>query len=71
MSTTLDPRVSIFETEEEATSYDLWFRAKVEAALASADDPATPRYSSDQVLREVDLTIKAVQARHASRRLAR
>ena len=31
----LDPIYSEFETEEEAEAYDKWFRAQVEAALAS------------------------------------
>ena len=31
----LDPIVSEFETEEDAAAYDLWFRAQVEAGLAS------------------------------------
>jgi len=66
----IDPKVSEFETEEAASSYDRWFRAKVEASLASADDPMTRRYSSDEVMRKLDTTIKAAQARHASRRLA-
>lgn len=35
----LDPRVSEFETEEQAASYDRWFRAKVQASL---DDPSPP-----------------------------
>ncbi len=30
---TLDPRVSEFETDEQAASYDLWFQAKVQAWL--------------------------------------
>ena len=37
----LDPRVSEFETEEQAASYDRWFRAKVEAAL-NDDRPGVP-----------------------------
>ncbi|WP_137807857.1 stability determinant [Pseudomonas sp. G(2018)] len=36
MSTELSPIVSEFETEEQAASYDRWFRAKVQASL---DDP--------------------------------
>ncbi|EMO4361381.1 addiction module antitoxin [Pseudomonas aeruginosa] len=32
----LSPIVSEFETDEQAASYDRWFRAKVQAAL---DDP--------------------------------
>ena len=35
MSTKLSPIVSEFETEEQAESYDLWFRAKVEASMNS------------------------------------
>ena len=70
MSTALDPIISEFTTEEEAASYDRWFRAKVEASLAKADDPTTSRYSSDEVIRKLDATIKSAQARHASRRLA-
>ena len=37
----LDPIVSEFDTEEDAAAYDLWFRAQVEAALAS-DGPLIP-----------------------------
>jgi hypothetical protein len=36
MSILLSPFYSEFESEEEAESYDRWFRAKVQAAL---DDP--------------------------------
>ncbi|ANN80904.1 hypothetical protein [Bordetella flabilis] len=36
MSTALSPIVSEFETQEQADSYDRWFRAKVQASL---DDP--------------------------------
>ena len=36
MSTQLSPIVSEFETEEQAASYDSWFRAKVKASL---EDP--------------------------------
>lgn len=41
MTTALDPRVSEFETEEQAESYDRWFRAKVQEALDSKA-PALP-----------------------------
>ena len=37
MSILLSPFYSEFESEEEAESYDRWFRAKVQAAL---DDPS-------------------------------
>jgi hypothetical protein len=39
MSAELSLIVSDFETEEEAAEYDLWYRAKVQAAL---DDPRPP-----------------------------
>ena len=34
MTKKLDPIISEFETQEQADSYDKWFRAKVQAALA-------------------------------------
>ena len=35
MNAVLSPIVSEFETEEQETSYNQWFRAKVEEALRS------------------------------------
>jgi hypothetical protein len=58
MSTQLDPILSEFETQEAATQYDQWFRAKVAKSLKAADDPKTPRYSSDEVMRRVHATFK-------------
>lgn len=49
MSTTLDPRVSEFETQEQADSYDRWFRAKVQEAI----DSQKPRIPHDQVMAEM------------------
>lgn len=46
MNTTLSPIVSEFETEEQAASYDRWFRAKVQASL---DDPR-PSIPHDQAM---------------------
>ena len=57
----LDPRVSEFETEEQATSYDRWFRAKVQASL---DDPRPP-VPHDQVMAEMEAIIKAAERRRA------
>lgn len=54
----LDPRVSEFETEEQAASYDRWFRAKVEAALKN-DHPRIPH---DAVMAQVRATIERVAA---------
>jgi hypothetical protein len=48
MSTQLDPK----------NQYVQWFRAKVAKSLKAADDPQTPRYSSDEVMRRVHATFK-------------
>jgi hypothetical protein len=70
MQAVLDPKVSEFETDAQAASYDCWFRAKVEHALKQADDPATPKYSTDEVMQRMDNIIKAAEAKHAAHRLA-
>ena len=49
MSIPLSPIVSEFETEEQAASYDRWFRAKVQASI---DDPR-PSIPHDQVMAEM------------------
>lgn len=54
----LDPRVSEFETEEQAASYDRWFRAKVEAALKND----RPRIAHDAVMAQARATIEKVAA---------
>jgi hypothetical protein len=53
----LDPIVSEFETEEQAASYDRWFRARVQASL---DDPR-PSIPHDEVMRQMDEVIEAAQ----------
>ena len=55
----LDPIVSEFETEEDAAAYDLWFRAKVEEALAS-DGPLIPH-------EEVKAMTRAILEKHRLR----
>ncbi|QDX25488.1 stability determinant [Sphingomonas suaedae] len=45
----LDPIVSEFETEEDAQAYDTWFRAQVEAGLASTK----PRIPHDEVMARI------------------
>jgi len=70
MNPILSPIVSEFETQEAADSYDQWFRSKVETSLFLADDPNTPRYSTDEVARRMVQVIKAAEAKHAPRRLA-
>ncbi|MCW1429732.1 stability determinant [Novosphingobium sp. JCM 18896] len=47
--TKLSPIVSEFETEEQAASYDRWFRAKVEKSLADT----RPGIPHDQVMAEL------------------
>jgi hypothetical protein len=70
MIAVLDPIVSEFETPEQAAGYDRWFHAKVEQSLVKADDPNTPRYTTDEVMRRMDKIIKAAEAKHAAHRLA-
>lgn len=55
MSAELSPIVSEFETEEQAASYDRWFRAKVQASL---DDPR-PSIPHDQVMAEMRALIES------------
>ena len=62
MSAVLSQIFSEFETEAQAASYDRWFRAKVERALTLADDPSTPRYTSDEVARRINSIIETEQA---------
>ena len=57
----LDPRVSEFETVEQAESYDRWFRAKVQASLED-DRPCIPH---DQVMAEMEAIIQAAERRRA------
>ena len=49
MSAHLSPSASAFETEEQAASYDRWFRAKVQASI---DDPR-PNIPHDQVMADI------------------
>jgi 2-keto-4-pentenoate hydratase len=70
MNATLGALVSEFSTEEEeAISYDLWFRAKVEQSILEANNPASPRYTTDEVMHRMDKIIKAAEAKHAAYRL--
>jgi hypothetical protein len=62
MSTSLDPRVSEFETQEQADSYDRWFRAKVQEAI----DSKKPCVPHDQVMAEM----WAVIEQHAPKKAA-
>lgn len=70
MNAVLDPMVSEFETDEQALSYDQWFRAKVAQSLAKANDPSTQRYTTDDVMGRMDAIIKTAETKHAAHRLA-
>ncbi len=62
MSTALNPIVSEFETTEQAVSYDLWFRAKVQDALESTK----PRIPHDQVMAEMRALIESKREKFAN-----
>lgn len=62
MSEKLDPIISEFETQEQADSYDRWFRKRVQE---SKDDPR-PAIPHEEVMAEMDRIIKAASARKAS-----
>ena len=70
MNAVLSPIVFEFETQKAPGSYEQWFRAKVEASLCLADDPTTPRHSTDEVVRRRAQVTKAAGTKHALRRLA-
>lgn len=59
MNTALDPRVSEFETQEQADSYDRWFRAKVQESI---DDPR-PSIPHDEVMARMNARIAELKAK--------
>lgn len=64
MSIPLSPIVSEFETQEQADSYDRWFRAKVQASI---DDPR-PSIPHDEAMAEVE---RMLEERRKARRADR
>ena len=54
MNAVLSPIVSEFETEEQETSYNQWFRAKVEEARRSEK----PRLPHDAAMAKVQLMLE-------------
>ena len=64
MNAILSPLVSEFETEEQATSYVAWVKAKVQASL---DDPR-PGIPHDQVMAEMDAIIVEAESRHNAKK---
>lgn len=61
MSTPLDPIISEFETQEQADSYDRWFREQIRESL---EDPR-PSIPHDDVMAEMRELI-AAKHRHAA-----
>ena len=53
MSAKLSPIVSEFETQEQADSYDRWFRAKVQEAMNSTK----PRLPHDEAMAKVQTAL--------------
>jgi len=64
MNAILSPLVSEFETEEQATSYVAWVKAKVQASL---DDPR-PGIPHDQVMAEMEAIIVEAESRHSAQK---
>ena len=58
------------EAAQHDADYDRWFHAKVEQSIVDANNPNTPRYTTDEVMRRMDKIIKAAEAKHAACRLA-
>lgn len=63
MTTKLSPIASEFETQEQADSYDLWFRAKVQEAL---DDPR-PGIPHDEAMAKLDVLLAEKRAMRSRR----
>lgn len=62
MNAVLSPIVSEFETQEEAQSYDQWFRAKVQESL---DDPR-PSLPHDEAMARVQQLLTDKRAARAA-----
>nr|WP_299240897.1 stability determinant [uncultured Halomonas sp.] len=62
MSTPLDPIVSEFETQEQADSYDRWFRERIQRSL----DDTRPNIPHDEAMARVRAVIEAKKLRHVT-----
>ncbi|BEM79375.1 hypothetical protein SME38J_34780 [Serratia marcescens] len=62
MPTKLDPIVSEFETQEQADSYDRWFRSTVESSVNSD----YPRIPHDEVMAGARHIIEQAKAKRKS-----
>nr|WP_236610621.1 stability determinant [Verminephrobacter aporrectodeae] len=58
----MDPRVSEFETQQQADSYDRWFRVKVQEAIES-ERPSLPH---DAAIARVDALLDEMRAKRAA-----
>ena len=65
MNAVLSPIVSEFETEEQETSYNQWFLAKVEEALHCEK----PRLPHDAAMSKVQAMLEERRAARANRSL--
>ena len=65
MNAALSPIVSEFETEEQETSYNLWFKAKVEEAMHSEK----PRLPHDAAMAKVRAMLEERRKARANRSL--
>ena len=65
MNAVLSPIVSEFETEEQETSYNHWFKAKVEEALHSEK----PRLPHDAAMTKVQAMLEERRKARANRSL--
>jgi len=61
-NTTLGPRISKFQTQEQADSYGRWFRAKVQEAI----DSNKPRIPHAQVMAEMWDVIEQLSRRQVA-----
>lgn len=64
MNAILSPVVSEFETEEQASSYVAWVKAKVQASL---EDPR-PGVPHDQVMAEMEAIIVEAESRQSAKK---
>lgn len=62
MSTPLDPIVSEFETQEQADSYDRWFRERIQRSL----DDTRPPIPHDDVMAEMRELLESKKRHHAA-----
>jgi hypothetical protein len=59
---TLDARVSEFETEEQAASYEKWFQLKVQEAI----DDKRPRIPHDKVALRMEKILSDIRQKKAA-----